>query len=890
VRSTEDSSGLDSRTPEPGARPAAATIDNVRVMIVVSHDYGKLAETMYFLAGQRFRERTTIALPARLSDLNAEALGVDTRHYASLYDLMGIVTDTSPNVVLLFSGYLLVQQQLISEGGLDTFLNQLLDRGCAVATTDPLGGYLPTALANLAAGVSAADLGYSDFEASVLRVFVRPYEQLKPFAHIYPYPCDDVTSRHHSIFGYYNPRFSDDRGNDAAAARSHEALGSRIGEPFWLFSIGREDYDVQVGRLGPTAFVTLVASVLEAAARVGRTVVFVGPTALVQGLKEALPPSEAVRLFPYLPFVTFAALNAHAEYSFYWNVVSASALIRILSGLPTFHFSSGHLAWALPHTYKTVVKSFFGGSEPLMLDPGRSFDLDDLDRLSTGSRRALTTLKERLDRLPSPEDVVAQLLDAQQAAAPSGPGRKTNVWSYWHSVERPRIVDECFASWSRCLDSSKFTIVILSETTVRDYLPDEWLKQIPHFEELPKAHQADFIRLSVLKLYGGIWMDASTYLWRDLEFLHDIDSFYAPRIPFVDAHAVQVWLLAAPKGDHVITVWLQAFIEALLNTSPVKTKARHIGFYSLVMPDYFTMSRAYTDLCRNDPLVRKHRPRRDARGVRTRVNMSNLVKVLRIQVLHKFREGAAITAITNHWEFPSLALTKGDDIMLYKLNALDRKWMRDTQALGSRHWPTGLKVFKEACRDLTGDLVVLLRIRSWLKPRYWIALLQVFVMSMPVGARSRRWARLYEFGLARLRRGLFPEAEAAFRRAARIQPDRPESHGYHGAALVSLERWSEALDASERGIELAPDSFLLHQVRARALYQMGRCEDAVIASRRAIELKDDVASVHFVLAKAYLDLKRTRDAIESLRTVLTLESDNDVAHETLARALADVGP
>jgi hypothetical protein len=200
VRSTEDSSGLDSRTPEPGARPAAATIDNVRVMIVVSHDYGKLAETMYFLAGQRFRERTTIALPARLSDLNAEALGVDTRHYASLYDLMGIVTDTSPNVVLLFSGYLLVQQQLISEGGLDTFLNQLLDRGCAVATTDPLGGYLPTALGNLAAGASAADHGYSDFEASVLRVFARPYEQLKPFAHIYPYPCDDVTSRHHSIF------------------------------------------------------------------------------------------------------------------------------------------------------------------------------------------------------------------------------------------------------------------------------------------------------------------------------------------------------------------------------------------------------------------------------------------------------------------------------------------------------------------------------------------------------------------------------------------------------------------------------------------------------------------------------------------------------------------
>ena len=92
---------------EPQPRQAEATIDNVRVMIILSHDCGKLAEAMHFLSGQSFRHRATLVLPPRLSDLNSDDLGVSTQHYASLHDLIRIVDDASPDVVLFFSGYLI---------------------------------------------------------------------------------------------------------------------------------------------------------------------------------------------------------------------------------------------------------------------------------------------------------------------------------------------------------------------------------------------------------------------------------------------------------------------------------------------------------------------------------------------------------------------------------------------------------------------------------------------------------------------------------------------------------------------------------------------------------------------------------------------------------------
>ena len=57
---------------------AKVTAGNARVMIVLCNDLGLLAEAMYFLSNQSFKERATLVLPTRLYDLNSDKLGVNT--------------------------------------------------------------------------------------------------------------------------------------------------------------------------------------------------------------------------------------------------------------------------------------------------------------------------------------------------------------------------------------------------------------------------------------------------------------------------------------------------------------------------------------------------------------------------------------------------------------------------------------------------------------------------------------------------------------------------------------------------------------------------------------------------------------------------------------------
>ena len=221
--------------------------------------------------------------------------------------------------MLLFSGYLLDQQQLLSEEAFDTFLDHLRKRGCAIATSDPLGGLMPSAVTHLADSRAAQDHPYSDFEAAVLRVFVRPYERLKHFSHVYAYAHDQGAPQHRAIFSYFTPKASGDPTSTASEDTLREALGCSLREPYWLFTIGQEDYEMQCAQLGRTELVARVAVKLDTASRLDRNVVFVGPGDLVQALEGALPPSGAVRMFPYVPYLTFAHLNLHAEYVFYWT-------------------------------------------------------------------------------------------------------------------------------------------------------------------------------------------------------------------------------------------------------------------------------------------------------------------------------------------------------------------------------------------------------------------------------------------------------------------------------------------------------------------------------------------------------------------------------------------
>ena len=92
---------------------------------------------------------------------------------------------------------------------------------------------------------------------------------------------------------------------------------------------------------------------------------------------------------------------------------------------------------------------------------------------------------------------------------------KKIIWQYWgqglETSQLPDLVKLCFASVDQyCGD---YQIIRLDEDTVRDYLdlPDfVWQKKSN--SQFKPAFFADLIRLALLDVYGGVWIDATILL------------------------------------------------------------------------------------------------------------------------------------------------------------------------------------------------------------------------------------------------------------------------------------------------------------------------------------------------------------------------------------------
>jgi hypothetical protein len=98
--------------------------------------------------------------------------------------------------------------------------------------------------------------------------------------------------------------------------------------------------------------------------------------------------------------------------------------------------------------------------------------------------------------------------------------KKPYLWVYWELVDNAKVPPPYI---SLCLDIMKqntsdvFDIKILDEKSVFGYLPD--LRS--DINELPIALKTDYIRVRLLKTYGGVWIDADTICINDLKVLAD---------------------------------------------------------------------------------------------------------------------------------------------------------------------------------------------------------------------------------------------------------------------------------------------------------------------------------------------------------------------------------
>ncbi len=140
------------------------------------------------------------------------------------------------------------------------------------------------------------------------------------------------------------------------------------------------------------------------------------------------------------------------------------------------------------------------------------------------------------------------------------------IWSYWSGSPMPLAVKASFESWKRC--NPDFEIHMLNEQTVHDYIPDA-----PDLSGHTTTKQTNWIRLELLRRYGGIWLDATFFVTRSLNWVieqqertqSDFVGFYLkefttkPEFP-----VVETWFLAAPPDSPMIRDWVAILTEEVI--------------------------------------------------------------------------------------------------------------------------------------------------------------------------------------------------------------------------------------------------------------------------------------------------------------------------------------
>lgn len=94
------------------------------------------------------------------------------------------------------------------------------------------------------------------------------------------------------------------------------------------------------------------------------------------------------------------------------------------------------------------------------------------------------------------------------------------LWTYWESSQsygKPDYIDLCLESMRKY--SGGHEVVLVTPDNIGAFIPnlreDVWLLQKP-------AHRADYFRVILMYLYGGIYMDADTVVLKDLAYYFDL--------------------------------------------------------------------------------------------------------------------------------------------------------------------------------------------------------------------------------------------------------------------------------------------------------------------------------------------------------------------------------
>lgn len=150
------------------------------------------------------------------------------------------------------------------------------------------------------------------------------------------------------------------------------------------------------------------------------------------------------------------------------------------------------------------------------------------------------------------------------------------IWTYWAqgADATPYIVTKCIESWRTLNPNWQFHV--LDESNVMQYVD---MSDLPQW--LPFRYRANILRVRLLKQYGGIWVDSTTFCHRPLDEWMPLmcsTGFFVFSNPSEDRF-VENWYIASTKGHVLIDAWERVYAE-YIKSLPSIHEAYFVAFYS----------------------------------------------------------------------------------------------------------------------------------------------------------------------------------------------------------------------------------------------------------------------------------------------------------------------
>lgn len=149
------------------------------------------------------------------------------------------------------------------------------------------------------------------------------------------------------------------------------------------------------------------------------------------------------------------------------------------------------------------------------------------------------------------------------------------IWVYWDSEGVPPLIARIRTYNAERLHG--WSVRWLSRRTVSSYIPESAFPTA--YPTLSVQHQADWIRLFLLKTYGGCWLDAAIILndptaldriWSQSVVCRSaLTAFATGTKTFVHGTGttlplvVDNWFLMAPRGSDIICNWFSEYTAAV---------------------------------------------------------------------------------------------------------------------------------------------------------------------------------------------------------------------------------------------------------------------------------------------------------------------------------------